>query len=68
MQRLLIEMGMFMDFKFEIGEKVKISVLNCEGRILSIWIVRRGLTYEVRYFFEGKVVTDYFYEDELLKL
>lgn len=57
-----------MDLKFEINEKLKIEPLNCEGRVISIWIVKRGITYEMRYLFEGKVVTDYFYEDELCKI
>lgn len=56
---------MTIECKFNIGDKVKIPILETTGRIKTIWYVERGLQYQVRYFIDGKVVEEYFYEDEL---
>ena len=57
------------EIKFEYGDKVKILPLeNAIGRIRSVWIVQKGITYEVRYFTDGKVNEVYFFEDELEKI
>jgi hypothetical protein len=53
------------NIKFNIDDKVKIVPLNCDGIILSIWIVRSGITYETRYFLNGELKTTYFYDHEL---
>ena len=54
------------DMIFELDQKVKITPLdNCEGIIRAIYIARTGVTYEVRYFQDGKAENVYFYDDEL---
>ena len=57
------------EIKFEYGDTVKILPLESAiGRIRSVWIVQKGITYEVRYFTDGKVNEVYFFEDELEKI
>jgi hypothetical protein len=50
---------------FDIRDKVKIKETKHDGRIISIWIVSTGVTYETRYFNSGKLEKEYFYEDEI---
>jgi hypothetical protein len=57
--------------KFELHEKVRLSKeihKDLTGIVVSIWITERAIQYEVRYFWECKIVKDaYFYEWELEK-
>lgn len=50
---------------FKIKDRVHIEQLNCNGRILTIWITKFGTQYEVRYFYNGDAKNVYFYEDEI---
>ena len=53
-------------FKFNLGDKVKITCLeNMKGRVISIWVEDSGTKYQVRYFWECTAKEVYFYEDEL---
>ena len=56
---------MKIDSKFSIGEKVKISLLGGEGRIVGIRFYGVGAEYEVRYFNNGEEKCPRFFEDEL---
>jgi hypothetical protein len=51
--------------KFDIAQTVRIPELDTKGKILNIWIVERGISYEVRYFHSGEAKSVYFYENEL---
>ena len=51
--------------KIEIAQIVSIPELSTAGRVLNIWIVERGISYEVRYFHNGEAKQVYFFEDEL---
>jgi len=53
------------NFEFNLSDKVKIIPLECEGRIISVWITECGIKYEVRYFDKAEAQTVYFYADEL---
>jgi len=53
------------DNKFNLLDKVKIPELELEGIVTTIWAVEKGITYNVRYFWEGKVHEAYFYDWEL---
>lgn len=57
-----------MKFLFDITDKVRITQLNVDGVVKSIWITERGVQYEVRYFDEGSAKQVYFYPDELKKV
>jgi hypothetical protein len=50
---------------FHIGNKVKIIPLGRDGKVISIWITAKGITYEVRYFDNAEAKNIYFYSDEL---
>jgi len=52
---------------FSIDEIVQIRELEFYGRIKSIWIISKGIRYEVRYFHDGKPEELYFCEEELIK-
>ena len=56
---------MTLESKFNIRGRVRIKETNHSGRIISVWWVSTGAQYEVRYFNEGKVEKEYFYEDEI---
>lgn len=47
------------------GDKVIITQLNAKGRIVAIIISEYGTRYEVRYFWEGRPLQEFFFEDEL---
>ena len=51
--------------EFNLDAKVKIIPIECEGRIISIWITVHGIKYEVRYFDKAEAKSVYFYSDEL---
>ena len=54
--------------KFDINDKVRITEIEKTfGRVVSIWITSTGIQYEVKYYIEGKVQKEYFFEDELEK-
>ena len=55
------------ELKFQINEKVKINELERTGRIISIWITKSGIQYEVRYFDKCEARNVYFYEDEIAR-
>lgn len=56
-----------LESKFEIGDKVKIKETEHSGRIMSVWWTAIGAQLEVRYFHEGKINKEYFFEDEIEK-
>ena len=56
-----------MGFDFEIGQKVTIVELERTGLVISIWINKAGVQYEVRYFDKAEAKTVYFYPSELKK-
>jgi hypothetical protein len=56
---------MVLECKVNIGSKVKITELNCTGRVISIWYNSTGLQVEVKYFLDGKLNKEYFFEDEI---
>lgn len=58
---------MRIDFKFEIGDKVKIIDASCRGRVLSLWVTDHGKKYEVRFIINGNVKEVFFFEDEIEK-
>jgi hypothetical protein len=55
------------DNKFNLQDKVKIISLDISGVVISIYIVAKAITYQVRYCWQGKFEEVYFYEWELLK-
>jgi hypothetical protein len=56
---------MTIDYKFSIGDIVKIKELELNGRVISVWSGRRGNEIQVIYFCNGKREEVYFFEDEL---
>ena len=56
---------MTIDLKHDIGDKVEIIPLECQGIVKSISITRRNIQYEVRYFDKAEAKSVYFYEEEL---
>ena len=54
-----------MNLAYEIDDKVHIIPLNRPGRVVTIWITRHGIQYEVRFFDNAKMESVYFYADEL---
>lgn len=60
--------GMEIKTLFEIGEKVHIDEFNIKGIIESINIDRVGVTYYVRYFYNGEFKGSYFPEDVLERM
>lgn len=59
---------MTIETKFDINDKVRITEIEKTfGRVVSIWITSTGIQYEVKYYIEGKVQKEYFFEDELEK-
>ena len=53
---------------FEISDNVKIKQLDRIGRVISIWIMKYGTQYEVRYFDNAEVKTVYFFAEELERI
>jgi hypothetical protein len=53
------------DFVFNIGDRVKIKELNIKGKVMGIYISPSRVTYEIRYFYEGKPQDIYFEHSEL---
>ena len=51
--------------KFNIGDAVKILPLELRGMITLIEVSKRGIAYEVRYFWNSEGKAAYFYEHEL---
>jgi len=56
---------MVLECKVNIGSKVKITELNAIGRVISVWFTTTGLQIEVKYFLDGKLNKEYFFEDEI---
>lgn len=56
---------MTIECKVNIGSKVKILELDAIGRVISIWYNTTGLQIEVKYFMDGKLNKEYFFEDEI---
>ena len=54
------------DNKFDLLDKVNILELDTNRVITSIWVIEKGIKYEVRYFWEGSAKEVYFYEWELM--
>jgi len=55
------------EFKFAIEEIVRIKELNCQGRVVSLFVGRRGIEYQVRYVSPSEYKEVYFYEEDLEK-
>ena len=51
--------------KFDIGDKVGITDLKCNGVVMSILIQPKGIRYEVRYFDKLELRSEYFFGFEL---
>ena len=58
-------MTMMAEFKFKLGQKVRIKELEHTGTIRQCLIIAQGIQYEVRYFDRGDAKTVWFYEDEI---
>jgi hypothetical protein len=56
---------MIVEVKFPIGQPVNIPELDRPGVVIGIHIGDDGITYNVRYFFDGEALTVYFYVWEL---
>lgn len=56
---------MTIDYKFAIGDVVKVKELELKGRVTSVWSGRRGNEIQVRHCTNGKYEDIYFFEDEL---
>ena len=54
-----------MDFKYCIGETVKLTLLGGNGRVLGFRCFGQGPEYNVRYFNNGEEKSVWFYEEEL---
>ncbi len=52
-------------FAYSRNDKVWISEIEKEGRVVSLWVGDSGIQYNVRFFDKGSPSTVYFYEDEL---
>jgi len=51
--------------EFDLRDRVRITELEREGTVVSIWITECGVQYQVRYFDNAEARTVYFFEDEL---
>ncbi len=56
---------MLINFKFSIGEKVKIIDIDWHGTVIALFHGRRGNEVFVRYFLNAKLEETYFFEEEL---
>lgn len=56
---------MIINYKFSIGDTVKIKELGLNGKVTSLWSSKRGNEIQVRYCSNGKYDDVYFFEDEL---
>ena len=54
--------------KFNIDDNVKLKELNRHGRIMSIFITRSGVEYQVRYFDNAELRSVYFLDSEMEKI
>ena len=53
------------DFEFSLNDKVHITELNRDGRVVALWYGDIGTQYNIRYFDGGEAKTIYFFPDEL---
>lgn len=51
--------------KFDLHDRVRITQLETDGRVVGIYVSEVGTQYNVRYFFNGDARTVYFFPDEL---
>lgn len=56
---------MNVELKFQISDTVLIEELKLKGRVVAVFIGYYGVQYQIRYFYNGKVNTIYFFESEL---
>ena len=56
------------NFKFQLGDRVRIVELKTAGRVMAQFCDGLGTQYNVRYFWNGEAKTVYFYEEELEKV
>lgn len=54
-----------MNFKFKLKDKVEVTPLSAKGIVTALFVCEDGIQYRVRYFYEGSVRSEYFYDDEL---
>lgn len=54
-------------FKFTLGQQVKILPFDREGTIVELSVIHRGVVYQVRYLGETSVLYDYFHGNELME-
>lgn len=59
---------MELSLDFKIRDRVNIHEINVNGRIVAIFISEDGVSYRVRYFYDGYVRLEYFYDDELVMI
>lgn len=56
---------MTVEYKFSIGQEVKIKAIEQKGIVTSLWTGRNGNEIQVRYAGPSKYEQEYFFENEL---
>lgn len=56
---------MTVNFKYSLGEVVRIKELNWPATVISLWYGKRGIEYECRYVTHSEYKQVYFFEFEL---
>ncbi len=54
------------NFAFSMRQKIRVIPFDTVGTIMGIYVCEDGIQYRVRYFYEGSIKTEYFYENELV--
>jgi len=52
---------------YALNDRVRISELECDGRVTAIYVTVSGVQYNVRYFWDGTAKGVDFFGDELTK-
>jgi hypothetical protein len=58
-------MGMRIEYKFYIGQKVRIIEIDHPAFVVSLYTGRRGNEIQVKYFYNGESKEVYLFENEL---
>lgn len=56
---------MKIDFEYRIHDSVKILALETTGRVIGLYVCLDGIQYRVRYFYNGDLKSEYFFDSEL---
>lgn len=51
--------------KYKFGDEVVIKDINTVGMVISVWIKKQDIQYEIRYYKGEGFYEKYFYEEEL---